>query len=289
MEQPIKHNMEWTEVIEPKGKWFDLKLKEVWRYRDLMLLFVKRDFVATYKQTVLGPLWHIIQPIITTLTFLILFNKIAKIPTDGVPPVLFYMGGLMIWQYFSTCLTATANIFVTNASIFGKVYFPRMVMPLSLIISNLIKFSINIGLITIVILYFTFFQDYEFKGGWSLFLLPVFVLLMAGLSLGMGIIISSLTTKYRDLSVLITFGVQLIMYVSPVAYPLSYLSQKKALYHIIKFNPLSPILEGFRYALFGVGYVSVNGVLYSTFCCIFLLLFGTILFNKVERSFMDTV
>lgn len=277
----------WDQVIEPKGKLLELNLAEVWRYRDLLWLFVKRDFVAQYKQTVLGPLWHFIQPIFTTLVFLLIFGKIANIPTDGIEPVLFYMSGISIWNYFSSCITATSNTFVANASIFGKVYFPRLVIPLSTVLSNIVKFAIQFLLLLAVMIWYAV-KNNHFYFGASWLLIPLLVLMMAGLGLGLGIIISSLTTKYRDLSVLITFAVQLLMYATPVAYPLSFL-QNKSYTAWIAWNPLTPIVEAFRYALFGTGTVDAGGLLYSGGFIVVVVFFGMILFSKVERSFMDTV
>ena len=274
-------------IIEPRGHLFDLKLKEVWHYRDLLLLFVKRDFVAQYKQTILGPLWHFIQPIFTTLVFLLVFGKIANISTDGIEPVLFYMSGITIWNYFSACLTATSNTFVANAGIFGKVYFPRLVIPLSTVLSNIVKFGIQFSLLLAVMIWFGI-KNHHFHFGASWLLIPVLVLMMAGLGLGLGIIISSLTTKYRDFTVLIGFAVQLLMYATPVAYPLSFL-KGKSFATWIEWNPLTPIVEAFRFALFGTGTVNTTGLLYSGGMIAILLFLGMLVFSKVERTFMDTV
>lgn len=280
-------NERWDLVIEPKAHLFDLNLKEVWKYRDLLLLFVKRDFVAQYKQTILGPLWHFIQPIFTTLMFLVVFGKIANIPTDGVPSVLFYMSGITIWNYFSSCLTSTSNTFVANAGIFGKVYFPRLVIPLSTVMSNLVKFGIQFLLLMAV------FVFYAIKGSpvhlsVSFLMIPVLVLMMAGMGLGLGIIISSLTTKYRDLNILLGFAVQLLMYATPVAYPLSFLKNNKYA-SWIEWNPLTPIVEAFRYALFQEGSFSAGSLLYSAAFILVVLFLGLLAFSKVERTFMDTV
>lgn len=274
-------------IIEPRGHLFDLKLKEVWHYRDLLLLFVKRDFVAQYKQTILGPLWHFIQPIFTTLVFLLVFGKIANISTDGIEPVLFYMSGITIWNYFSACLTATSNTFVANAGIFGKVYFPRLVIPLSTVLSNIVKFGIQFLLLLGVMVWYGI-KNNHFYFGASWLLIPLLVLMMAGLGLGLGIIISSLTTKYRDFTVLIGFAVQLLMYATPVAYPLSFL-KGKSFATWIEWNPLTPIVEAFRFALFGTGTVNTTGLLYSGGMIAILLFLGMLVFSKVERTFMDTV
>ena len=284
----IKDSREhWDIVLQPKTSFFKLNLKEVWRYRDLMWLFVRRDFVSQYKQTILGPLWHLIQPLLTTLMFLFLFGRVARIGTDGIEPILFYMSGITIWNYFAACLTNTSTTFVMNAAIFGKVYFPRLVMPLSIVISNIIRLGIQFGLLLLCMVI------YAFKGVpiiisayWLL--LPVIVLVMAGIGLGLGIIISSLTTKYRDLSLLLTFAVQLGMYVTPIAYPLSFLAGTKYKW-LVTINPLSSIVEAFRYCLFGKGSVTVEGLLYSFLFMLLVVIFGAFIFNKVERDFMDTV
>ena len=274
-------------VIEPQAHLFDLKLREVWNYRDLLVLFVKRDFSAQYKQTILGPLWHFIQPIFTTLVFLLVFGKIANIPTDGIEPVLFYMSGISIWNYFSACLTSTSNTFVANAGIFGKVYFPRLVIPLSTVLSNVVKFGIQF-LLLLAVMAFYGIKSHHFHFGLSWLLIPLLVLMMAGLGLGLGIIISSLTTKYRDFTVLIGFAVQLLMYATPIAYPMSFL-KSKSFAAWIAWNPLTPIVEAFRFALFGTGTISSMGLLYSG-CVIAILVFvGLLVFSKVERTFMDTV
>ncbi|MEO6231181.1 MAG: ABC transporter permease [Ferruginibacter sp.] len=277
----------WDLVLEPKGSLFNLNLKEVWRYRDLLWLFVKRDFAAQYKQTILGPLWHFIQPIFTTIVFLMVFGKIANIPTDGIEPVLFYMSGISIWNYFSACLTATSNTFVANAGIFGKVYFPRLIIPLSTVMSNMVKFGIQFSLLLVAMAWFGF-KNHHFHFGVSWLFIPLLVLMMSGLGLGLGIIISSLTTKYRDFTVLIGFAVQLLMYATPVAYPLSFLKDK-SFYAWIAWNPLTPIVEAFRFALFGVGTVDLTGLLYSAGVIAVCLFAGVLIFSKVERSFMDTV
>jgi lipopolysaccharide transport system permease protein len=278
----------WDLEIKPKASLFDLNLKEVWRYRDLMMLFVRRDFVAQYKQTILGPLWHIIQPVLTTIMFLLVFGKIANIPTDGVEPILFYMSGITIWNYFSTCLTATSNTFVANAHIFGKVYFPRLVLPLSIVMSNIIKLGIQFGILFLGMTWFAVFRAIPIQFGVNWLLIPLLVIIMAGIGLGLGIIISSLTTKYRDFTVLIGFAVQLLMYATPVAYPLSFLKDK-SFAPIIEWNPLSPIVEGFRYALFNKGTFDLFSLGYSILFMIVVLIFGALYFSKVERTFMDTV
>jgi len=278
----------WDLEIKPRNVILDLNLRELWHYKDLIILFVRRDFVAQYKQTVLGPLWHLIQPVLTTAMFLLLFTRIASIPTDGIPPVLFYLSGITIWNYFSTCLINTSNTFVANAGIFGKVYFPRLVIPLSVVLSNLIRFGIQLGLFIAVLIFYTIKGSVLLIFSWNLLLLPLLVILMAGMGLGLGIIISSLTTKYRDFTVLIGFSVQLMMYATPVAYPLSFL-ENKSFAPFIEWNPLSAVVEGFRYCIFQSGSFAVSDLIYPTvFCCVSILA-GALIFTKVERTFMDTV
>jgi lipopolysaccharide transport system permease protein len=278
----------WTEVLSPKTRLFDLHLGQIWRYRDLMWLFVRRDFVAQYKQTILGPVWHVIQPIFTTVMFVLVFSKIANISTDEIkPPMLFYMSGITIWNYFSTCLTSTSTVFVTNASIFGKVYFPRMVLPLSIVLSNIVRFAIQFLLLLVLMVWFNF-NGHPMQLGVNWLYIPLLIVLMAGIALGLGIIISSMTTKYRDLAVLLTFVVQLAMYATPVAYPLSYLKGKSYRW-LIEINPLTPVVECFRYALFGKGTFSLCTMGYSAGFMIVVLLIGVLLFNRVEKTFMDTV
>jgi lipopolysaccharide transport system permease protein len=277
----------WTEIITPHTRLLDLQLGEIWKYRDLLWLFVKRDFVAQYKQTILGPFWHVLQPLFTTFIFLLLFAKIAKIPSDGIPPVLFYMSGITIWNYFATCLTNTSSTFIANANIFGKVYFPRMVLPISTILSNIVRFGIQFGLLLAMMIWFQFHgYPVDFNVHWLW--IPFLIILMAGIGLGLGIIVSSLTTKYRDLAILLGFAVQLGMYVTPVAYPLSFL-QNKGYGKLIAANPLSSIVECFRYCLFGKGTFTVGSILYSLIFMIVVLFFGAIIFNKAEKNFMDTV
>ncbi len=279
--------LQWTEVIEPKTSLFDLKLKEVWNYRDLLFMFVKRDFTATYKQTILGPLWFFIQPILTTLMFTIVFGKFAGLSSDGQPRMLFYLSGLTIWNYFAECFTKTSNVFTANAGIFGKVYFPRLVTPLSIVVSGLMRLGIQF------LLFLCFYGFFLLKGvdtlhpNWAIVLTPVLIVLMAGFALGTGMIFSSLTTKYRDLGFLLAFGVQLLMYATPVIYPVNSLPEKYKAYVLV--NPLSSIVETFRYAFLGSGYFSWNSLLYSAAVMIVLLITGVLVFNKVEKSFMDTV
>lgn len=286
-QEPHDDSQQWDLEIKPSDKLFNLHLKDVWAYRDLMWLFVRRDFVAQYKQTVLGPVWHFVQPILTTLMFLLVFRKIANIPTDNIAPIAFYMSGITIWNYFSSALTNTSNTFVSNASIFGKVYFPRLVLPLSVVISNVVKFGIQFLLLSTVIFYYHF-NGHPFHFRVELLLIPLLLVHLALLGLGLGIIISSVTTKYRDFSVLLGFAIQLYMYATPIVYPLSYL-QNKSYKWLIDINPLTPVVECFRLALFGVGTVDSTSMIYSIVFTILALFTGIVLFNKVEKTFMDTV
>jgi len=279
---------QWTEEISPKTSLLDLKLKEVWRYKDLLVLFVKRDFVAKYKQTIMGPLWHFVQPLLSTMISVLLFNVVAKISTNGYNPVLFQMAGIIIWNYFSTCLVSCSSVFTANASIFGKVYFPRLIMPLSIILSTIIQLLIQFLLLILVMGYYSF-KGFPITVNLYWLLIPVYIFIMAGIGLGAGIIISSLTTKYRDLAILLTFGVQLLMYASAVNYPLSVLQQNnQQLYTILKWNPLAAVVDGFRNILLG-GHIQLHELIYPIIFMFVVLLFGTVFFNKVEKSFMDTV
>ena len=279
-----EHN--WDYVIESEGSLFDLKLKDVWHYRDLLLMFVHRDFVTFYKQTILGPLWFIIQPLLTTLTFVVIFGNIAGISTDGVPKFAFYLAGVTIWAYFSETLTKTSSVFRDNASIFGKVYFPRLIMPLSIVVSGLIKFGVQFGIFIVFIAYYAFIEG-SISPNWWVLAMPYLVFLMAILSLGLGMIISSMTTKYKDLVFLITFGIQLFMYATPVIYPISTLSAKFQL--ISTYNPLTAVFECFRYGFLGVGSFQPVMLLYSSIISFFILALGTLIFNKVEKDFMDSI
>jgi len=274
-------------VIEPQRGLFDLRLGELWRYRDLVLLFVRRDFVAVYKQTVLGPLWYLIQPLLTTLTFTVIFGNIARLPTDELPPFLFYMSGTVVWAYFADCLNKTSNTFVQNYNLFGKVYFPRLAVPVSILISNLITFAIQFALFLVFALFFAL-RGTPIQPNWPwIALSPLLVLMMAGLGLGFGITISSMTTKYRDLRFLVTFGVQLLMYATPVIYPVSSIPAR--FQWIILVNPMTPIVEAFRYAFLGAGTVNTGGLLYSLGFMLVAIFLGSVVFNRVEQTFMDTV
>jgi lipopolysaccharide transport system permease protein len=276
----------WGLTIRPQRSWWDLRLGELWHYRDLIWLFVRRDFVAYYKQTILGPLWYLIQPILTTVVFTVIFGKIAKLSTDGLPPFLFYLAGNTVWGYFSACLTSTANTFTVNAGLFGKVYFPRLSIPISIIISNLISFGIRLGVFLAFLVYFSLVGTVIQPNWWMLFL-PFLLLIMAGMGLGLGIMISSLTTKYRDLQQLVGFGVQLLMYASPVIYPLS--SVQGVWRWLIIANPMTPVIETFRKAFLGTSSLEPVYLLYSAGFTLVILISGMLVFNHVEATFMDTV
>ncbi|WP_184875164.1 ABC transporter permease [Kaistella daneshvariae] len=275
-----------TYYINSKQSVFDLNLKEVWQYRDLLLMLVKRDFITFYKQTILGPLWFIVQPLLTTAIYVILFGNIAKLSTDGMPQVLFYLSGITVWNYFSESLTKTSSVFTANAGMFGKVYFPRLIMPLSIVASSLMKFAVQFGIFILVLLYYVIFTDTVQPNAWML-LTPVLILMMAMFALGLGMIFSSLTTKYKDLTFLLTFGIQLFMYITPVVYPISALPEKFRF--LVYFNPLSPVFECFRYAFLGAGSFDPMALVWSGILIAGLLVLGTVIFNKVEKSFMDTV
>ncbi|AHM59917.1 ABC transporter [Flammeovirgaceae bacterium 311] len=276
----------WTLDIQPSTSLFDLQLKEVWQYRDLLQMFVKRDFVATFKQTILGPIWFFIQPVFTTIIFTFVFSNVAGITTEGIPPALFYLAGIIGWNYFSTCLTDTSTTFTKNANIFGKVYFPRFITPLSVVISNLLKFGVQFLLFLLLLGYY-YVQGADIRPNLYILLVPYLVALMALMGLGGGMIISSMTTKYRDLQFLVAFGVQLAMYASPVIYPISSLPEKYKL--IILANPVSGIIETFRFAFISQGTFSWGYIGYSTAFTVVIFFLGLIIFNKVQRTFMDTV
>ena len=279
-------NEGWSLIIKPKRSLFNINLKEIWRYRDLIVLFVRRDFVAKYKQTILGPLWFLIQPLFTTIMFTVVFGKIAGISTDGLPKMLFYMTGITAWNYFATSLRATSNTFVGNAGIFGKVYFPRLSIPISVIISGLVQFFIQFSFLGAFMIYFGI-RGAAFSPNIYVLLIPVLVIIMAGMGLGFGIIISSMTTKYRDLANLVSFGMQLWMYATPIIYPLSEIPEKYRIFIIA--NPVTPIIETFRYALLGKGIFDFWHLMYSIAFTIVVLIIGILMFNKIEQSFMDTV
>lgn len=283
----------WTTVIKPRNKLFEVNLKEIWDYRDLLTLFVKRTITVQYKQTILGPLWWIIQPALTVIMFMVVFGGIAGIPTDGIPQPLFYLGGVCMWQYFADCLNRTSNTFVSNSGIFGKVYFPRMIMPLSSVISNLVRFGIQLGLFVIVYLYYVIIGEAPCPN-WYLLLFPLLVVMLAGLALGFGIIISSMTTKYRDLQILFSFVVQLWMYATPIVYPLSQVAGKQKfgidLTTLMCLNPVTPVIETFKHGALGAGqFIGWGWLAYSFGFMLVVLALGILIFNRVQKSFMDTV
>jgi lipopolysaccharide transport system permease protein len=273
--------------IEGKSSLLDLKLKEVWDYRDLLWLLVRRDFVAFYKQTILGPAWFFIQPLMTTIIFTFVFGRLGGFKTDGIPQPLFYMAGVTTWNYFADCLTKTSTVFKDNAHIFGKVYFPRLIMPLSIVVSNLVKFGTQMILFLCMLGYYLIFRREECSPNMYILLFPYLILLMALLGLGLGMIISAMTTKYRDLAFLVTFGVQLLMYATTVVYPLS--TADSGIRWIIEANPMTAVIETFRYGFLGNASFSWSGLGYSSIFTFIVLVFGVVIFNKVERTFVDTV
>ncbi len=289
MNQPEQTNTTWLFEITPKNKFFSLNLKEVWQYRDLLLLFVKRDVVTVYKQTVLGPLWYLIQPLFTSATFTIVFNNLAGIDTGTVPPFLFNLAGITVWNYFTACLTGTSNTFGANAGIFGKVYFPRIIVPLSIVVSNLIKFGIQF------LIFIAFYIFYYLKGATvglngSVVFFPFLIVLMGVLGLGLGMFISSLVTKYRDFSNLIGFGVQLLMFLSAVMYPMALIAEKLPSYGwLVQYNPLAYTIETARYMLLNVGHISIWGLGYTFLVTVVVFFIGVLIFNRTEKSFIDTV
>jgi lipopolysaccharide transport system permease protein len=277
---------EWDLVIEGSTSLFDLKFKDIWRYRDLLMMFVKRDFVSFYKQTILGPIWFFIQPLFTTIIYTFVFGSLAAISTDCLPQPLFYLAGITAWNYFADCLTKTSTVFKDNANIFGKVYFPRLILPLSIVASNLVRFGVQMLLFLGMMLYY-YLSGAMFTPTWAVLMFPVLILMMALLGLGLGLIITAMTTKYRDLAFLVTFGVQLLMYTTTVIYPLSAAPEKYK--HIIELNPMTGIIEAFRYSFLGKGEFSLWSIGYSALVTVFVLLLGIIIFNKTEKTFVDTV
>ena len=283
------NNENWSTVIKPREKLLQLNLREVWDYRDLCSLFVRRNITTQYKQTVLGPLWYVIQPMITVVMYMVVFGGIAKIPTDGLPQPLFYLGGICMWQYFNDCLTKTSSTFTANASIFGKVYFPRLIMPISTVLSNLLRFAIQFGLfLAVYAIYQIWIIPGEIHTNWYALLIPLLVLMLAGLALGFGILFSSMTTKYRDMQLLLDFFVRLWMYATPVIYPMSVITNDK-LRLIMSLNPLTGIVEAFKYGMLGEGQFSWGMLGYSFIFMIVLVTIGIVIFNRVQRTFMDTV
>ena len=280
------NNNNWTEEIKSKDSLFSINFKELWHYRDLLLMLLKRDFITFYKQTILGPIWFFVQPVLTSLIYVVLFGQVAKLSTDGLPQLAFYLSGITIWNYFSDALVKTSSVFQSNASIFGKVYFPRLIMPLSIVLSGLLKFGIQFGLFIIVVLYYTFIEETIHPTIWVL-ATPFLIILMASFALGLGMIFSSMTTKYKDLTFLLTFGIQLYMYATPVVYPISAMPEKYK--WIVNANPLTGIFECFRYGYLGSGHFEPSSLIFSSIFIFILLIIGVIVFNKVEKSFMDTV
>lgn len=278
----------WTTIIRPRSGWFDINLKELWQYRDLTLMFVKRNFTVLYKQTILGPAWILLNPLITTLIFNVVFGNMAGMPTDGVPGFLFYMAGNTVWTFFANCVNNTANTFVTNSQVFGKVYFPRLTMPASQVLTSLINFLIQAAMYLMFWLYF-FATGAEIRFTLWTLAVPLVMLQVMLLGLGVGIIVSSLTTKYRDLAIAVGFGVQLWMYASPVVYPLSMLDESPRLKVLVELNPMTAPIEVFRAATLGTGSVSAGSILYSVVFTIAALVLGVVLFSRIEKTFMDTV
>lgn len=276
----------WTIEILPKKKWFDIDLKNLWRYRDLYYMYVKRDIITVYKQTILGPLWFVIQPVLTTIMYMFVFGGLAGISTDGVPQALFYLSGITLWNYFQSAFTACSSIFTANAGVFGKVYFPRLVVPLSAVTSNLIKMLIQLALFVIVYIYYKLVGA-PISANWAVLLFPYLILLLAFHAMSWGLIVSSWTTKYRDLKFLVSFGIQLFMYATPVIYPMSATGGK--IRAILELNPLTPIFEAFKYSCMGCGSLSWGGLAYSTLFMLVMLAAAVIIFTRVERNFMDTV
>jgi lipopolysaccharide transport system permease protein len=287
VDRTVNNDIEdWDLIIKPKKSIFDLHLKDIWNYRDLLLLLVKRDFISVYKQTVFGPLWFFIQPIFTTIIFTFVFTRMAKISTDGVPPVLFYLTGTVAWNYFAECLTKTSTVFRDNAGLFGKVYFPRLIMPLSIIMSSLVKFGVQFLLFAIILGWYVVTQP-DIHPNIYITLFPVLILLMALHGLGLGLIVTALTTKYRDLAFLVAFGVQLVMYATPIIYPLSVIPEKYK--PILALNPLTGLIETFRYAFLNKGSFYLYPFIYSVISTLIVFCAGVMVFNKVEKNFVDTI
>lgn len=277
----------WDLEIIPYTGLFEINWRELWQYRDLIFLFVRRDVVATYKQTILGPLWFFIQPMLMTLMYVIIFGNVAKISTGGSPKILFYLGGITIWNYFQECLIKTSETFIANQNLFGKVYFPRMVTPISIVISSLLKFLIQFSLFIITWIYFLFEKTPDIKPNITILLFPLYIILMSGLGFSFGILISSLTTRYRDLRFLIQFGIQLLMYATPIVYPLEIASEKYK--WLLLLNPITSVVEAFRYAFTGHGNISCYSLIYSIVFMFISLFFSIIIFNRVEKTFMDKI
>ena len=283
--QKPDNDEQWDSIIESRHSLFDLNLKELWYYRDLLVLFVHRDFVTVYKQTILGPLWFFIQPLLTTITFTIIFGNVAQLSTDGAPKIIFYMAGITLWNYFSTCLTTVSGVFNANAGIFGKVYFPRLIMPLTIVISNLMKFGVQFLLFICFVIYFVFQK--QIQPNYCILITPIIIVLMALISMGIGLILSSMTTKYKDLNQLIGFGVQLFMYATPVIYPSS--SVPSDYQWVVELNPLVGLFDYMRFAYLGVGEFAFSSLVYPSVFSVFILAIGVLVFNKTQKTFMDTV
>ena len=277
----------WDYIIDSKRGWFDININEIWEFRDLLIIFIKRDFITIYKQTILGPIWYFLQPLITTIVFTIIFNKVAKLSTNQIPPMLFYMSGIIAWNYFSNCLLQTSSTFTSNAELFSKVYFPRIIVPFSQVISALLRFFVQLVMFFIFYVYFIL-SGFSIEPAYAiLFFLPIMIIQMAILGKGIGMIVSSLTTKYRDLSHLVTFGTQLLMYASPIVYPLSIVPDNYR--YIILANPMTSIIEFFRNAVFNNGNININMILYSLGMTMVIYFIGLLIFNKIEKNFIDTV
>ncbi len=282
----MRDNEHWDLVIKPKSNWLDINFADLWRYRDLILLFVRRDFVAQYKQTILGPVWHIIQPLFTTFLYAVVFGEIANLKTDGSPRPLFYLSGIIMWNFFSGCLLNTANTFIANAGIFGKIYFPRLVIPISTVISTSIRFGIQFFLLIAFLLFYIFVRDIHISITYYVLYVPILIIIMGVMGLGFGIMISSLTTKYRDIALFLGFALQLLMYLTPVIYPASLWGKYQ---WVMDINPMTPIIESFRHAMLGSGHFDMTGIIYSGIFSIVVFLIGAILFTRTEKTFMDTV
>ena len=284
-----KNINDWLFEITPKNKFFSLNFKEIWQYRDLLMLFVKRDIITVYKQTVLGPLWYLIQPLFTSITFTIIFNNVAGIKTGSIPPFLFNLAGIMVWNYFTACLNGTSDTFKSNAGIFGKVYFPRIITPWAIVISNLIKFGIQFGIFIFFYIFF-YFQGADLSLNGSILFFPILISFMGILGLGLGMMISSMVTKYRDLNNLVGFGVQLLMYISAVMYPMELIKEKLPKFGwIVEYNPLAYVIETSRYMLLNIGSISILGLVYTMIVTILVFFIGLLIFNRTEKSFIDTV
>lgn len=281
---------EWLYEIKPKGKFIDLNFKEIWRYRDLLVLFVKRDIVTVYKQTILGPLWYLIQPLFTSVIFTLIFNNVAGIKIDGAPPFLFNLAGITLWTYFKECLTNTSTTFSSNAGLFGKVYFPRFISPLSRVLSGLFKYGIQLLIFVIFFLYYLLIDKRPINVGNTLFLLPVAIITMGLTGLGVGMMLSSIATKYRDVKILISFGMQLLLYLSAVMYPLSLVKEKLSSYSwVVEYNPIAQVIEAYRYMLLNVGHSNIKGLFIGFGLSLLSVILGLIIFNKTEKTFIDTV